>query len=80
MVRPTTMMENLPTQLAFELSTHHGPVRAVRFNSYVLPQLEASLLLKVKYEIHLMLTIMLRICNVILESYYLLLLVQLINY
>ena len=37
-----TMGENLPTQLAFELSAHQGPVRAVRFNSYVLPQLEAS--------------------------------------
>ena len=35
------MTESLPTQLALELSAHHGPVRAVRFNSYVLPQLEA---------------------------------------
>ena len=42
MVHGATMAENLPTQLAFELSAHQGPVRAVRFNSYVLPQLEAS--------------------------------------
>ena len=42
MVHGATMAENLPTQLAFELSAHQGPVRAVRFNSYVPPQLEAS--------------------------------------